>query len=172
MNNLKKLLAITLLVSSAVVAKEGGRAVVDVEKVATTAEYFQQKQKDLKLKFDPEAKSIETDAKAFQGAIADFQSKASTMSDKKKQEETQKLAEMEQKLKMKQQAFQSKAQTVLAEVQKELLDMIAKISEKLGFTEVDHKQGKVYVHSSLDKTDLIIAEMNKTTKATAKPKVA
>lgn len=177
MNNFKKLLAISLLLSSvAVVAKDVAvrekRAVVDVEKVATTANYFKDKQISIKLKLDPEGKSIEADTLAFQKSIGDFQSKMSTMSDSKKQEEGQKLAQMEQALKAKQQAFQSKAQTILAEVQKELIDMVGKICEKLGFTEVDHKQGKLYVHKSLDKTDQIIAELNKTTQSAAKPKVA
>lgn len=180
MNNLKKLLAISLLLSSVAVeskvattvAIKEKKAVVDVEKVATTANYFQQKQMDIKLKLDPEGKAIEADTLAFQKSIGDFQSKMSTMSDTKKQEEGQKLAQMEQALKAKQQAFQTKAQSILAEVQKELITMISKVCEKLGFTEVDHKQGKLFVHQSLDKTDEIIAELNKTTKAPAKPKIA
>lgn len=184
MNNFKTLLAISLLLSSAAVEATSkasapktveikqNRAVVDVEKVATTANYFQQKQIDIKLKLDPEGKSIEADTLAFQKAIGDFKLKMSTMSDTKKQEEGQKLGQMEQALKVKQQAFQAKAQSILAEVQKELIDMIGKICEKLGFTEVDHKQGKLYVHKSLDKTDQIIAELNKTTKAPKKAKVA
>lgn len=175
MNKFKKLLAISLLLSVVSIkakldsAMQQTRAVVDVEKVATTADYFVGKQKSIKAKLDPEGKAIEKDMMAFQTAVSDFQAKMSTMSDSKKQEEAQKLAKMEQDLKVKQQAFQQKAQTILAEVQKELMDMVAKISEKLGYTEVDHKQGKLYVHKSLDKTDQIIAELNKTTKS---PKVA
>lgn len=179
MNKFKKLLAVSLLLSSvAVQAKvavatnapvQYNKAIVDVEKVATTADYFLKKQESIKAKLDPEGKAIEKSRRALQDAVSGFQAKMSTMSDSKKQEEAQKLAKMEQEITAKTQAFQQKAQTILAEVQKELMDMVTKICEKLGFTDVDHKQGKVYVHKSLDKTDLIIAELNKTTKA---PKIA
>jgi Skp family chaperone for outer membrane proteins len=177
MNNSKKFLALALLVSfvsaiNADATPKGGRAVVDAMRVSTEAEYFKAKQESIKKDLEPEARAIESEGLAFQKTVAAFESKASTMSEAKKQEEGRKLAEVQQKIQAKQQALQTKAQTIMASAETELRSMIAKICEKLGFSEVDHKQGKLYVHKSLDKTDLVIAELNKTTKATATPKIA
>ena len=170
--NIKKFLAVALLVSSvALVAKsEDPVVVVDVMRVGTEAKHFTAKQEEIKKQFEPQAKAIEEEGKAFQKKVADFQSKSSTMSESKKQEEGQKLGEMQQSLQRKQQELQAKAQRVMAEVEKELVDMIKKVCKKLEFKIV--VPNALYVHDAHDKTSQVIAELDKASKATSTPKIA
>lgn len=170
MNNLKKFLAVALLVSSVNMFAKQEQVVVDVMRVSTEATYFKDKEANIKLKLEPEAKVVEAMVKDFQKKVADFQSKASTMSDKKKQEEGSKLAKLESEIKEKQQSLQVKAQSIMGEAQKELFDMVGKICKKLGFKLVTPVQGAVYVDESINVTNQIVAELNKT--APSKTKVA